>query len=270
MRSLASWIYPALFLCLVCLSDGLADEVVLTSGERFSSSQVWEEKGKIKFNMHGLVVSVSKTDVAEVIRSVDTRRPSADPTPSNSPPPDLPAPSPQSRIHNQPYVLSDDPPARAARPTPKPKPLVEKPVPQSGKIDGTGLEGVEWHMKPSDMPGLEKIKTDPAYGGIDEYWRPDENPVLDTVLLDGMVYRFWRNGLYSVMMWVNGRPGYKRLQAVISDRYGQGRPNSTGLERFIWIDQSTDRMLEFDEKLNTGIFWIRSRDLNARVKQLYP
>lgn len=270
MRSLVLRICPVLLLCLVCLSDGRADQVVLTSGERFSSSHIWEENGKIKFNMHGLMVSVNKSDVAEIIRSgVAATPPSARSTPSPQPAADLQTPTFRNRINDPPAGRSDDPQARAASPAQKTEPLIEASSAVSKEVGGTGLKDIFWQMTPKDIPGLKKIQTDPAYGGIDEYWRPDESPALGSALLDGMIYRFWRNRLYSVMIWVAGRPGYKRLRSAVTERYGQGRPNKAGLERFVWTDKTTDRMLEFDEELNTGIFWMRSQVLNARVKQIY-
>ncbi len=72
------------------------------------------------------------------------------------------------------------------------------------------------------------------------------------------------------MIWVDGNPGYARLQQAVLDRYGPGTKNETGLERYIWRDNTTDRMLEFDEKLNTGIFWMRSKNLDQQIKRFYP
>ena len=125
-------------------------------------------------------------------------------------------------------------------------------------------------MKPEQIPGIERLNRDPAYGGIDQYWRPGESLTLGQALLDGLILGFWQNRLYSIMLWVDGKPAYSRLQHAVFDRYGEGHKNPQGLERYIWSDQTTDRMLEFDPKLNTGIFWMRSKDLDQQIKTLYP
>ena len=94
---------------------------------------------------------------------------------------------------------------------------------------------------------------------------------LGDVLLDGLVFGFWRNRLYSIMMWVEGEPGYRRLQKVVFDRYGEGQKSKNSKEQYVWVkDKTTDRLLEFDEQRNIGIFWMRSRELDAHIKQIYP
>lgn len=35
-------------------------------------------------------------------------------------------------------------------------------------------------------------------------------------------------------------------------------------------DRTTDRMLEFDVKLNISFFWIRSRESDSHIKKMYP
>jgi hypothetical protein len=244
---------------------GSADEVVLTTGERFTSSKVWKEDGKIRFNMHGLVVSVNPSDVAAIIGDDNARQ-------STDAPPLAPQPAPAPPEGSLPPAAAPDRPSPDPAPPPAHNPLPawkDQPPPPS-KHNGIGLNGVTWLMTPSDITGLEKMVQDPAYGGIDQYWRPQEPMQLGPALLDGKVYGFWRNRLYTITMWAEGRIGYARLRDAVFDHYGPGRKNSTGLERYVWIDLTTDRMLEFDTERNTGFFWMRSRELDTQIKKLYP
>lgn len=237
----------------------IADLVVLTSGEQFTSPKVWEENDRLLFDLQGLVVSVSKADVATVIRGNDT----------SSDQPQLPEPLSAAR---------QDQTAPAQPQSPDPNQQALKPANSSDrdgatskpKARGIGLDGLAWKMKPSEITGITKLNTDPSYGGLDQYWWPAGNLTLGDVILDGLVFGFWRNQLYSIMAWVDGHPGYLRLQKAVFDRYGAGLKNKNGLDRYVWLDDTTDRMLEFDTKLNTGIFWMRSKQLDRRIKRLYP
>ena len=248
---------------LLTLQTARADQVILTSGERFSSSRVWEEGDKLRFDMQGLIVSVNKEDVAQVIRdnapatAPEALQPAAEPARQARPPVPAVQPSDMPLVAPTPKAVSDEPAIsdRSAR---------------RSALRGIGIDGLAWHMKPDQIPGIERLNRDPAYGGIDQYWRPGESLTLGQALLDGLILGFWQNRLYSIMLWVDGEPAYARLQRAVFDRYGEGRKNPQGLERFIWSDQTTDRMLEFDPKLNTGIFWMRSRDLDQQIKMLYP
>jgi hypothetical protein len=237
----------------------VADEVILATGERFTSSKVWEEGDKVLFDMQGLIVNVNKKDVAAIVRGALQTQPSAAVAGPSVPDrwTDAPAPS------NSPSDETPPPPRTPAD-------AKDKNHHSNPKIRGIGFDGLVWMMPPGDIAGIARIGTDPAYGGIDQYWRPDGNLTLGDVFLDGLVLGFWQNRLYTIMVWVNGKPAYNRLQSAVFERYGSGRRNVKGLERYIWIDGSTDRMLEFDPQRNTGIFWMRSRDLDQQVKRMYP
>jgi hypothetical protein len=84
------------------------------------------------------------------------------------------------------------------------------------------------------------------------------------------VYGFWQNQLYSVMMWTKGRRGYERMKAEIFTRYSQGTRKKQDIERYIWLEDKTQRMLEFDSAIQTGLFIMRSSELDARIKERYP
>lgn len=237
----------------------VADEVILTTGERFTSPKVWEEDGKILFDMQGLIVNVNKRDVAAVVRGTQPAEPSATL---------LEKPVPDRQKTSSP--ASDPLPADKPESTGPSAETIGRGHHSKLKIRGIGLDGLAWQMHPDDIRGIAKLGTDPCYGGIDQYWRPGGNLTLGDVLLDGLVFGFWQNQLYTILIWVDGKPAYTRLQRAVFERYGSGRKNQKGLERYIWIDDTTDRMLEFDQKRNIGIFWMRSRDLDIQVKQLYP
>jgi hypothetical protein len=251
LRSLLFWM-----LLILNPVATMADEIIMTTGETFSSPKVWEEDGKIRFSMHGLMVSVEKSEVAQIIRNQDSPQPTRKPI--------------QPRVQAPVAPLSPQPP----EPTIKSKPLERTPANRPGPVKasaagGIGLAGISWHLQLSDLPDLKKLETDPMYGGIDQYYRENETMTLGPVALDGKVYGFWRNRLYMITMWVEGPPAYKRLRKAVFERYGRGSQNNDGLERYVWEDPTTDRMLEFDEQLNTGLFWMRSRALDDKIKQLY-
>ncbi len=260
MRTLTSYIKAILLCCALWPPVCHADEIVLNSGERFTSDRVWKENGKIRFNMHGLVVSVNPADVVSIIRDtpVAPQPPIKKPVtiPSATPTPTIPAGKQQA--------------AKTASKTSRTKkPPPEKAL-QSPRVKGIGIDGVEWQMQPTAIPGIEKIKTDPAYGGIDQYSRSEGHLRMGDALLDGLVFGFWQRRLYTITIWVDGKPGYERLQQAVFHRYGKGRKNKAGLERYVWVEDTTDRLLEFDDELNTGIFWMRSRELDQHVKRRYP
>lgn len=268
MKTIAKIVITAIALTLVSFAASWAQEivVVMTTGERFVSSKVWEEDGKIRFNMQGLVVSVNQEQVAAILRD-DGERPSPVDNHKPGPSPEVdarPPPSPAPSLSNQ-----------SVAPTPM---TPKNPMPPSGHsstftppvFDDIGLNGLVWRMPSEQIPGLEKIETDPAFGGIDQHWRPDQPLVFEEALLDGLVFGFWHNQLYSIVMWAEGRIGYNRLRNTVFDRFGRGRQSSPNVDRYVWAGPETQRMLEFDEDTKTGLFIMRSSALHAQIRQRYP
>ena len=129
---------------------------------------------------------------------------------------------------------------------------------------------VYWQMPLDELPNLVKVETDPAFGGIHQYRRPDQSLMFGKAKLNGWVYGFWHQHLYSIMLWVDGRSAYEDLRQEIFSRYGRGNRSKTNPDRFVWTSNQSQCMLDFDIDLMTGIFFMRSSELDHRIKQRYP
>ena len=255
------------------LQPARADEIVMRNGERFGVSAIWDEGDKIRFDMQGLVVSVEKAEVAAVIRSDSKALPnlSADPRPL----PQRPLSAPLETQKQSLQIIEEPPPERSV-----PRRTASRPAHEATKINpsktssghrkGMDIEGVSWGMSPNSLRGLAKLKTDPLFGGIDQYWRPDHPMIFGQTPLDGWVFGFWKDQLYTILMWTEGRKGYDRMKNEVFSRYGLGIRSKLHDERYVWMAEDTQHMLEFDVKLNTGLFVMRSSQMDDRIKKLYP
>jgi hypothetical protein len=139
-----------------------------------------------------------------------------------------------------------------------------------GQHNRMDLDGIFWGMPSEALPGLEKIKTEPLFGGVDHYWRPEQPLIYGSAPLDGWVFGFWEDQLYAMVMWTNGRAGYDRMKNEAFYRHGRGTRSQSHEERYVWVAEDTQHMLEFDANLNTGLMVLRSSRMDARIKQLYP
>jgi hypothetical protein len=269
MRTFFKTTFILLWVALASSPSGWADEIIMTSGERFTTDRTWLEGDKIRFNMQGLLVSVHKDDVASIVRGNGTPQPLATPAPPPEPPPappiaqpgaspEAPAPIP-TRSPQLPWSAEDGQ-RKASTPSPAPRRMVQ----------GTGLAQATWGMPPDKLPGLEKIKTEPLFGGVDQYWLPGQRLQFGEALLDGWVYNFWQDQLYSIIMWAEGRIGYERMKHEIFARYGKGLQRQPDVERFVWDDGPSQRMLEFDAKSRSGLFVMRSSEVDQQIKSRYP
>ncbi|MEJ2640518.1 MAG: hypothetical protein P8010_13170 [Desulfosarcinaceae bacterium] len=269
--------------------------IILNSGEKFQTDRSWREEGRLKFSLNGLVVSVPETDVARVMgpqempgppkaqdrpsllkgrmtaTAVDTSQSQRKQRLQNAlrlPPPD---PMPQGQV-GLPDTAIRQPPSRKTTDNAHAGTTTAQAVstaPETARPHSRHVfRDLAWGMRPSSMPGLVFSQTNPAYGGVDEFFDPDEELKLGTAPLNGIVYGFWQSRLYSITIWTDGRPSYEKLRQWVIDTYGPGHQRNKEVERRIWYGDDSDRLLEFDEALNTGIFWSRSHQLHTRIKQL--
>lgn len=261
-----------MFLGLGAFSQVCGDEVVMTTGERFSSDKVWTEGDQIRFNMQGLVVSVNKSDVAQIIRNkTQGERPTTNE--KSRPPMNGLSGHSKDRDFERPeqYPVRNPTPATGLSGKRSFSHPGQRPAPGgSSKDQGIGIRQIAWQLAPDQIPGLKKVATDPAFGGIEQYWQPEQALVFGNAPLDGLVYGFWKDKLYSIMMWADGRIGYNRLRKAVFSRFGLGSQVSPEVERYTWDEKVTQRMLEFDAKRNTGIFVMRCTALDEIIKQRYP
>jgi hypothetical protein len=300
----AQGILPTLVCILAALTVGIltpvsarGEWIILSSGERFQTDRSWREDGRLKFRLNGLVVSVPENDVAQVVPAQTTpKTPEAEgrPAPSGLQKPSKPSDTMQSqrkqRLQKALLLPRPEPKARHQElPEPVERPnrstetldraLADKgpdqpaPAPSSAAVSPPSrrvFRDLAWGMRPSSMPGLILSQTNPAYGGVDEFFYPDEELKLGTAPLNGIVYGFWQNRLYTITIWTDGRPSYEKLRRWVIDTYGPGRQRQKEVERQVWYGDGSDRLLEFDEALNTGLFWMRSAKLHARIVEMQP
>jgi hypothetical protein len=240
-------------LCLPSLSD--ADIVILKSGDKYETDRIWEESGQVKFKNRNHLMSVPKHQVEHIFKTTSPRPATKDTR--RHPPGDE---NPRSMIANA--------AAQANPSTTKPPRSVGHTAEDA--IQDLIFEGVRWGLAPGDIEGLTYSDRDPAYGGVAQYYRPDEDLKMGRADLRGVLYGFWRDQLYTITAWADGIANYRKMRKKIFKHLGKGSQRLSGVERYTWIDEDSDMMLEFDVDLNIGLFWMRSRMVDRQVKKHYP
>ncbi len=245
--------------------------IILKSGEKFESDNIWHEGQVVKFNLHGIAVGVPETDVATIIYKPATKQRADDTTTAKDDNNQTAAARSVAPLNKN--NLSNQAGGRETSERVKKRQSGLAPPPGrnlSFLIDQLPFRGLKWGMRPASLGKLVRIKTENLYGGIVQYSLPEKTPQWPRVKLEGLMFGFWRNRLYSITMWVYGKPKYLRLRQEVFGRYGKLRAMKKKSEKYAWVGGHTDALLEFDPAINTGIFWMRSRLLDQQAKRLYP
>ncbi len=209
-----------------------ADQVILKTGEKFNTRQRREKDGTIQLFSNGSLISVEKKTVEKIIED------------NNADKKDMNNHTAQKKGQRTPFGASG--------------------------YGNTGLGNFTWGMHPTKIKGLEKIGTDPAYGGVDQYIKTDDITRYGRANLTRIVYEFWKNRLYTITIRADGFTAYKKLKKEAFRLFGNGEMIHGDTEKFIWHTGMTHRLLQYNFNTDTSLLWFRSRDLDTEVKRLYP
>lgn len=221
----------------------LADMVILKSGEMFQTSKAWKENGVVSYYRDGRIVRVAEEEVERLIHS---RQPASKESPSR-----LPSETPSSSSRGQ---------GSADR----------SPLMRLAEGQNAGYLGLKWGQASSQIDGLVFVETDPAYGGVRLYKWPKDKKRFVRAPVDNIVYGFWKDQLYTILIEVSNYLDFMELQAEAFRRYGETQPVAGQPDKYRWRINGADRQLAYDHQSDIGYLWMRSQALHAKVKARYP
>ena len=129
-----------------------------------------------------------------------------------------------------------------------------------------GFRDLPWGSELSDIAGMAETETDTGLAGVVEYIRPNDVLRIGEAELTNIIYSFWHDQLYTVTIWTQNYSNYEALRSAAFERFGEGSRRNESIERYIWSDSLTDRMLEHIKDGEYGMLWMRSRDLDRKLK----
>ena len=233
-----------------------ADMIVLKSGQSIEVEKVYEQEENIFFYLHELKMRVSKKAVLRV-------------TQTNNAEPALPAGIKGSTAEDR---------NRSNRIVQVEKIIeteslsVENPAGEQTKknqpeIRWSGFRDLRWAIGRSTLGRLTEVESGTGQEEIKEYVRVNEDLEMGKAQLDSIVYAFWRHKLYAVTIRAAGHANYLALRHEVFNRFGIGHKRDQNRERYLWSDPYSDRVLKYVDADQSGLFWMRSKELN-RMHQL--
>ena len=152
----------------------------------------------------------------------------------------------------------------AIDPLPGERPVDGPPEKNRPQTRWSGFRNLRWAMDRSTFGPLKEIKSTADQEEIKEYVRQNEDLKMGEARLDSIVYVFWRHQLYALTLWTRGQANYLALRKEVFNRFGVGVKSDPGRECHFWSDRYSDRMLKYGEADQSGLFWMRSKELDRR------
>ena len=110
------------------------------------------------------------------------------------------------------------------------------------------------------------METQTGLDNVREYIRPSDAMKLGQARLSSVVYAFWRERLYTISIWTQGFSNYTALRNELCKKYGDKMLTRKSREAYYWSVGPTDMMLEYLDEGQFGLFWMRSRELDEKLK----
>ena len=222
--------------------------------------RTWEKDDRIFFYLNGFKASISKKDVLRIERKIidqsdssanfsqKTKKSSAKVTNVTEKIPQKDAKRAEGR--------------KSIKQVSKPK-LSEKTLNHNKQ---NGFRDLNWGVNLVTLKDFVELKSDTGLEEVKEYVRENDTLKLGDAELKSIVYSFWRDQFYTVTVWTEGKTNYISLRNELFKQFGTGQRNDPSLERYLWSDASTDRMLKFMKDTQTGMLWMRSKKIDRRYK----
>ena len=279
-----------IFLLLVLIPlMAFADIIVFHSGKPMEVEQTWEEGDKVFFYLNGFKASISKKEVLRIERKIigrgnsagsskKTKNPSAKVTDIterdtrraeiNESPRHILPPEPPEKILNSSKTDITKKDTRRAQVNKSPKQILHPKPPKKtlNQHKQDGFRDLNWGTNLAPLKDFVELRSDTGLEEVKEYIREDDILKLGDADLKSIVYSFWRDQFYTVTVWTEGKNNYISLRNEAFKQFGAGQRSDPSLERYLWSDASTDRMLKFKKDTQVGMLWMRSKKIDRRYK----
>jgi hypothetical protein len=246
-----------LFFILVPLT-AWADILHLKNGRKITVEKAWRDSDQIWFILQGLKASIPQSKVARI--DSGTKDPQKSGAPENRTRSEKKQDNPQPAEDMQPNQKKQTAEALSAgqsQPRPTDKALV---------LRKDGFNDLRWGVRLTDLKGLEKRPNDSGLDDVTEYERPADVLKIGNAELAAVIYAFWKDQLYTVTIWTQGLINYKALREAVFSQFGNGTQIEGAGERYLWSDGLTDAMLKYESDDQYGLLWMRSSELDRKVK----
>jgi hypothetical protein len=257
------YLIPAIVFVMALSSiSTLAEVVILKNGKELRVEKAWQEDGQVWIIFHDMRASIPPSKVERIernsnsgIRNFDLKKEKSTEFKKISTTPPTDAPPIQTKHTSQ------------APSTPQPAHIKKD---QSQIFPDERFHNLRWGTEISALKDLQKIKAAEGPDDIAEYLRTKKDLKLGEVALKSMHYSFWRDRLYMVTLWTQGRLNYTALRDEVFRHFGKGRRADHSLERYLWSDTPNDMMLQYSKDSLQGMLWLRSSDIDRqyRISQL--
>ena len=235
------------------------DILHLKNGNELKVERAWQDSDQVWFILQGMKASIPQSKVVRIESRLGGPEKSG--APENQNPVGIKQSNPQPTKDVLPHQIMPQPAdsvsAALSQHRPPDKALV---------LRKDGFNDLKWGVRLSGLKGLEKRPFDSGLDEVIEYVRPADVLKLEDAALTAVIYCFWKDQLYTVTIGTQGPANYIALRDAVFNQFGRGIQIEGAGERYLWSEGLTEAMLKYDNEDQCGLLWMRSTDLDRKLK----
>jgi hypothetical protein len=248
----------ALFLILIPLT-AWTDILHLKNGNELKVERAWQDSDQVWFILQGLKASIPQSKVARIENRRGVPEKSGDR--ENQNPVGIKQSNPQPAEVVLPDQIKHQPAGSVSAAQSQ-----HRPTDKALVLRQDGFNDLKWGVRLSGLKGLEKRPIDSGLDEVIEYVRPADVLKLGDAALTAVIYSFWKDQLYTVAIGTQEPANYIALRDAVFNQFGQGIQIEGAGERYLWSEGLTEAMLKYDNEDQCGLLWMRSTDLDRKLK----
>ena len=142
-------------------------------------------------------------------------------------------------------------------------------LPSNAFAEADGFRGLKWGTEFSTVKdSMKYLRTDPSYGGVKIYSRKDDDLKIGGAELESIIYGFWQDKFYTVIIKSKGYSNYSSLKDASFKKFGAGHKTNRFMEDYKWFGEITGIILKYKEVLNEGYLYMFSLEIHKQQKSV--
>ena len=115
--------------------------------------------------------------------------------------------------------------------------------------ESADFRGIKWGSNIADLPNMKLLAED---GALKFYEKGDDRKEIGPVEVDKIVYGFYKDRFYTVMIYYHSPVNFNRIRDTLSESYGKPFQASESEKKLFWNGEQVNLSLNFDDATNTG------------------
>ena len=111
------------------------------------------------------------------------------------------------------------------------------------------FRGIKWGSPTADLRDMKLLAED---GDLKFYEKTNDRMQIGDADVERIVYGFYKDRFYNVMIYFSSPASYNRIQETLSDTFGEPFQPNESEKKLFWNGERVNLLLHFDEATNTG------------------